>query len=122
MSRPKKGDRKEEIIEAGLEVFAQRGYYQTTTALIAEMAGISQPYVFKFFKTKEVLFETALNRAYERINRSFQNVEADPDHLIEAMIAAYESLSDSRPYEVALQVIGLSVPDAAIRAVTRQAC
>ncbi|WP_200412023.1 TetR/AcrR family transcriptional regulator, partial [Virgibacillus salexigens] len=49
MARPKKERRKEDILEAGLEVFAKRGYYNTTTALIAEKAGISQPYVFKFF-------------------------------------------------------------------------
>ncbi len=54
MVRPKKENRKEDILEAGLEVFAKRGYYNTTTALIAEKAGISQPYVFKFFKTKEI--------------------------------------------------------------------
>lgn len=42
MVRSKGQDRKEDILEAGLEVFAQRGYYNTTTALIAEKAGISQ--------------------------------------------------------------------------------
>ncbi|ECF8727469.1 helix-turn-helix transcriptional regulator, partial [Salmonella enterica] len=52
MIRSKGQDRKQEILEAGLELFAQRGYYNTTTAHIAEKAGISQPYVFRFFPTK----------------------------------------------------------------------
>lgn len=120
MGRPKKGNRREEILEAGLEIFAEMGYYNTTTALIAEKAGISQPYVFKFFKTKEELFEAALDRAYERIVQSFQKVHADPDHLVDAMIEAYKELSDYYPNEVALQVIGLSVPEASIKEVTRR--
>lgn len=120
MARPKKGNRKEEIIEAGLEVFAKLGYYATTTGLIAEKAGISQPYVFKFFQTKEDLFVAALDRAYERILYVFRSVHADPDHLVEAMVDAYEELSDLRPNEVALQVIGLSIPENAIREATRR--
>lgn len=120
MGMPKKGNRKEEILEAGLEVFAELGYYNTTTALIAEKAGISQPYVFKFFKTKEELFEAALDRAYERIVQSFQKVHADSAHLVDAMIEAYEELSTSHPNEIALQVIGLSVPEASIKEVTRR--
>ncbi|PGN38012.1 TetR family transcriptional regulator, partial [Bacillus cereus] len=55
----RKENRKEEILEAGLEVFAEKGYYNTTTALIAEKVGVSQPYIFRFFRTKEELFVAA---------------------------------------------------------------
>ncbi|WP_338132463.1 TetR/AcrR family transcriptional regulator, partial [Staphylococcus nepalensis] len=48
--------RKNEILEASLIAFSKNGYFKTTTAHIATIAGISQPYVFKFFKTKEALF------------------------------------------------------------------
>ncbi|MFD2208530.1 TetR/AcrR family transcriptional regulator [Virgibacillus halophilus] len=115
MVRPKKENRKEDILEAGLEVFAKRGYYNTTTALIAEKAGISQPYVFKFFKTKEELFIAALDRAFERILQTFENVEAAPDHLVTNMVAAYEELSESNPNEISLQVIGFSVTEEAVQ-------
>ncbi|WP_200416608.1 TetR/AcrR family transcriptional regulator [Virgibacillus salexigens] len=115
MARPKKEKRKEDILEAGLEVFAKRGYYNTTTALIAEKAGISQPYVFKFFKTKEELFIAALDRAFERILQTFENVEANQDNLVAKMIEAYEELSESNPNEIALQVIGLSVMEESIQ-------
>ncbi|KAB2486534.1 TetR/AcrR family transcriptional regulator [Priestia endophytica] len=119
MTGPKKVNRKEDIIEAGLEVFAEKGYYNTTTALIAEKAGISQPYVFRFFKTKEELFVAALNRAFERILQTFKNVESGPEQLVIKMVEAYEELSVSHPNEIALQVIGLSVTEEAIRNCTR---
>jgi AcrR family transcriptional regulator len=112
--------RKEEILEAGLEVFAKRGYYNTTTAMIAEKAGISQPYVFRFFQTKEELFIAALDRAFERILQTFKNVEASPEQLGDKMVEAYEELMESHPNEIALQVIGISVTEEAVRKVTKE--
>ncbi|PEZ09255.1 TetR family transcriptional regulator [Bacillus sp. AFS018417] len=115
----RKENRKEEILEAGLEVFAEKGYYNTTTALIAEKAGISQPYIFRFFRTKEELFVAALDRAFERILETFKNVESTPEQIVIAMVEAYEKLSISHPNEIALQVIGLSVTEDAIRSCTK---
>jgi len=120
MVRSKGQDRKEEILEAGLEVFAERGYYNTTTALIAEKAGISQPYVFRFFPTKEELFITVLNRAFDRILQTFKNVESSPEQLDNDMLKAYEELSVQYPNEIALQVIGIGITEEAIRAATKE--
>lgn len=120
MVRPKKENRKEDILEAGLEVFAKKGYYNTTTAHIAEEAGISQPYVFKFFKTKEELFIAVLDRAFERIIQTFKNVESSSEQLVAKMIEAYEELSVLYPNEIALQVIGISVTEKAIRETTKK--
>lgn len=96
-------------------MFAEKGYYNTTTALIAEKAGISQPYIFRFYKTKEELFVAALDRAFERILQTFQNVESSSEQIVANMIKAYEELSVSHPNEIALQVIGLSVTEESIR-------
>lgn len=115
MARLNKESRKEEILESSLIVFAKRGYYNTTTALIADKAGISQPYVFRFFKTKEELFVAALDRAFDRIIQTFKRVEASPEQLVTKMIEAYEELSVSNPNEIALQVIGISVQEEAIQ-------
>ncbi|ASB87061.1 TetR/AcrR family transcriptional regulator [Bacillus sonorensis] len=117
--KQRKENRREEILEAGLEVFSEKGYYNTTTALIAEKAGISQPYIFKFFKTKEELFAAALDRAFDRILQTFKNVEARPEQIVAKMIEAYEELSVSHPHEIALQVIGLSVTEESIRNCTK---
>ncbi len=44
--RIKKTNRKNEILSAAIEVFAEIGYYRATTAKVAERASISQPYIF----------------------------------------------------------------------------
>jgi len=119
MVRAKKEDRREEIINSGLEVFSENGYYNTTTALIAERAGISQPYIFRFFKTKEELFIAALERAFERILQTFKEVDAKPEELVEKMVEAYEQLSISHPHEISLQVVSFSIVEESIREITK---
>lgn len=120
MVKAKSENRREDILEAGIKVFAEKGYHNTTTALIAEQAGISQPYVFKFFKTKEELFLTALDRAFQRILQTFKDVESSTDKLVNEMVLAYIELSESHPNEIALQLIGISVSEESIRSATRQ--
>ncbi|MFS0724848.1 TetR/AcrR family transcriptional regulator [Paenibacillus sp. 1P07SE] len=120
MVRSKGPDRKEEILEAGLEVFAERGYYNTTTALIAEKAGISQPYVFRFFPTKEELFIAVLNRAFDRILQTFMRVESSPEQLGSDLVQVYEELSLRHPNEIALQVIGIGITEEPIRTAAKE--
>ncbi|AFC30113.1 TetR/AcrR family transcriptional regulator [Paenibacillus mucilaginosus] len=111
--------RREEILEAAVSVFAQWGYYKATTAHVAERAGISQPYVFKFFKTKEELFTAALQRAFGRIRRVFDGVQAPREALLGKMIAAYEGLMTTHHQEIVLQVHGQTIPEEGIRETMR---
>ncbi|WP_277679300.1 TetR/AcrR family transcriptional regulator [Gracilibacillus dipsosauri] len=120
MVSPIKKNRKEEILEAGLEVFAKQGYYNTTTAHIAEKAGISQPYVFRFFKTKEDLFIAALERAFDRILQAFKNITEESEQTGDQMVQAYEELTVTHPNEIVLQVIGISITDEAVRNCTKE--
>ncbi|MCZ8521573.1 MULTISPECIES: TetR/AcrR family transcriptional regulator [Paenibacillus] len=112
-------NRREDILEAAVAVFAQWGYYKATTAHVAQRAGISQPYVFKFFKTKEELFTAALQRAFARILRVFDSVHAPPERLLQEMIAAYELLMTTHHEEIVLQVHGQTIPEEGIREAMR---
>lgn len=67
-------NRKSDIISAAIEVFAETGYYRATTAQVAERASISQPYIFRFFPTKEALLLAALEASWTRIVESFDQV------------------------------------------------
>jgi AcrR family transcriptional regulator len=60
-------ERREAILDAAIEEIAASGYAGATTAAIARRAGISQPYVFRFFATKKALFLAAIDRAVGRI-------------------------------------------------------
>ena len=60
-------ERREDILDAAVEEFATHGYENATTADIAARAGISQPYVFRFFPTKKDLYIAVIDRSTTRI-------------------------------------------------------
>jgi AcrR family transcriptional regulator len=41
------------ILRAALQLFAEKGFYQTTTKAIARKAGIAEGTLFNYFETKE---------------------------------------------------------------------
>jgi AcrR family transcriptional regulator len=66
------------ILRAALELFAERGFYRTTTRAIARKAGIAEGTLFNYFETKEDLalyfFEEELTKVIEwyEANRRLQ--------------------------------------------------
>jgi AcrR family transcriptional regulator len=58
--RRRKEARPGEIIEAGLAEFAARGFEAARMADVAARAGVSNGTVFRYFPTKEALFEAAV--------------------------------------------------------------
>jgi len=94
-------ERRAEIVDAAVSEFSRQGLKGTTTEAIARRAGISQPYVFRFFRTKEKLFLAALERCFDRIQQAWEaaveGVEADePGPYLAAMGMAYGRLLADR--------------------------
>jgi AcrR family transcriptional regulator len=52
--------RKQEILDAAMELFAAKGYEKTTIADIANKLHISQGLYYRYFKTKDEIFEAGL--------------------------------------------------------------
>lgn len=52
-------ERRGAAVLAAVKEFGKSGYHATSTAAIAEYAGISQPYLFRLFRSKARLFATA---------------------------------------------------------------
>lgn len=53
-------DRRAQIIDCALTLFASKGFSGTTTKQIANAAGISDTLIFQYFKTKDDLIRAAL--------------------------------------------------------------
>ncbi|WP_068784214.1 TetR/AcrR family transcriptional regulator [Paenibacillus phocaensis] len=114
-------NRKSEIISAAIEVFAEVGYYRATTAQVAERAKISQPYVFRFFATKEKLLLAALEVSWSRIIESFRKlVETTSPEVLEAkLIQEYENIQEKYRNEMLLQMQAQTIQEEAIRETMR---
>ncbi|GGE12203.1 TetR family transcriptional regulator [Marinithermofilum abyssi] len=58
---------KEHILDACLAVFAHHGYEKTSTAMLAEAAGISKALIFHHFRSKKELYFCVLDRCIEKM-------------------------------------------------------
>ncbi len=67
---------KEQILDSCLAVFARYGYEKTSTAMLAEAAGISRALIFHHFKSKKELYLSLLDRCFARgrIEMGFDNL------------------------------------------------
>lgn len=110
-------NRKTEIISAAIEVFAEIGYYRATTAQVAKRAEISQPYIFRFFSTKEALLLAALEVSWTRVIDSFRKVveSASPEQLESGLIRAYEDILSAYQNEILLQMQAQTIREDAIQ-------
>ncbi len=59
---------KEKILDSCFEIFAKNGYTKTTTAMLAEAAGISKALLFHHFKSKKMTYISILDRCFEKMS------------------------------------------------------
>lgn len=114
-------NRRADIISAAIEVFSEIGYYRATTAEVAKRANISQPYVFRFFATKESLLLAAIEASWTRVIESFRTIveKAPPEAFEKQLIYEYESIQAKHQNEMFLQLQAQSIREEAIQAAMR---
>jgi AcrR family transcriptional regulator len=56
MARLPANQRRAQLLDTAAQVFATRGYTGATTAELAEAAGVSEPIIYRHFKSKKELF------------------------------------------------------------------
>jgi AcrR family transcriptional regulator len=64
-SRLAPDDRRRQLLERAVELFAEHGYDELSMAAFARAAGISKPLLYHYFPSKRDLFEAALAQAAE---------------------------------------------------------
>jgi AcrR family transcriptional regulator len=73
VSRERKtaAERREQILVAAQQEFAERGLDGATTQAIARRVGVSQPYIFHLFGSKKELFVATVERCFRQAGAMF---------------------------------------------------
>ncbi|MEM7437860.1 MAG: TetR/AcrR family transcriptional regulator [Myxococcota bacterium] len=92
-------ERKEQILDVGLQVFAQYGYEATNLDEVAAAAGITKPVIYDYFKNKQAFFDAIMDRemkeVYGRIMRAVDPARDRP--VVEQAVAAFFEYLQDRP-------------------------
>jgi AcrR family transcriptional regulator len=116
-------ERREEVLAVAMEHFAGGGYHGTSTEGIAQEAGISQPYLFRLFRTKRELFLACGDRACQKVLDAFRRAAAgaEPGDELHTMGQAYvnELLPDRHAILMLMHSYAAGGADAEIRAHVR---
>ncbi len=91
-------ERRESVIRAALTEFARGGYHGTSTEAIARRVGVSQPYLFRLFPSKQAIFIEACRRCAEEIWAAFDRASEGlgGEEAAHAMGQAYIELVQDR--------------------------
>jgi AcrR family transcriptional regulator len=119
MRRLKAPQRREQLIEVATKLFAKSGYDATTTAAIAEAAGVTEPILYRHFDSKQELFVAIVRNVSEltmahwreiigevtdpaeKIRRIAEEFPEHVRHLADAYHVIHGALATSRDRKVA---------------------
>jgi len=121
--RKSQAERREEILTAARDEFAEHGYHGGSTEGIARRAGISQPYFFRLFGTKLELFKAVAARCFRETLEEFQRAAEGKrgEAALDAMAQAYvERLQVDRTRLLLQMQAYAACDDEEIRQVVRQ--
>jgi len=92
-SRVSADERRAQAVAAGFHAFAELGITTAAVQAIADAIGVSQPYVFRLFGSRQKLVLACLDELEDRIRAVFElSVVAAPQHALAAMGAGLRAL------------------------------
>jgi AcrR family transcriptional regulator len=112
-------ERREAVLEAARQEFAQHGLHGASTDAIARRAGISQPYLFRLFGSKKELFLAVNDACFARTLETFRTAASGKSggEALRAMGEAYGKLieEDRTMLQGQLQAYAVSCEDEDVR-------
>lgn len=95
--------RKQEILDTALKLFGENGYEKTSITDIAKAIGVAQGLCYRYFPSKEALFDSAIEQYADVLVEQFVGSEKDSQktlrQIIEDMPATMEQ-KDTKYYSV----------------------
>jgi AcrR family transcriptional regulator len=117
-------DRRQQILEAALSIFAERGFEAATNKEIAERAGVNQGLIYFYFESKADVFFAAFEQHARQVMLQLDAVFAevrDEDatsgfgHLLKQLVAVLDTSRTISLLRIMHQVMGSRTPRGALR-------
>jgi AcrR family transcriptional regulator len=87
--------KREQLIQAALDLFSSKGYHAVGVDAISEKAGITKKTLYHHFKSKEELILAALRHYDERFRNDFmRSVEAKTENPTGRLLAVFDVVED----------------------------
>jgi len=102
-----RGEKYQRILDAAVEVIAERGYFNSPVSAIAARAGVADGTIYLYFKNKDEVLRTAIDRTYgrfhEQVEEQFRTVH-DPKGQLEVIARLHlESARVNRNMAILMQ-------------------
>ena len=107
MGHPMSSDKYQRILDAAVEVIAERGYFNSPVSAIAARAGVADGTIYLYFKNKDDVLRTAIDRTFgqfhERVEERFRTVTDARGQLEEIARLHLESAAVNRNMAILMQ-------------------
>ncbi len=92
-------DRRKQLLISAARCFARNGYRGTTTAKIAQEAGVSEPIIYRHFRNKQELFIALIEKVAEEVFQNWQQATSQARTPLEKLqILLYRNPATSDPW------------------------
>ncbi len=66
------GEKYQRILDAAVDVIAERGYFSSPVSAIAKRAGVADGTIYLYFKSKDEVLRTAIDRTFDKFHRQVE--------------------------------------------------
>jgi len=94
MPRLKAPQRRQQLIEVATRLFAEYGYDATTTAAIADAAGVTEPILYRHFKSKQEMFVAIVREMSSQTLKHWHDLTTGIDDPMEQLRRIAEEFPD----------------------------
>ncbi len=85
-------ERRQQILEAALNVFSQKGFHAANVSDVAAQAGVSQGTIYWYFESKDDLFQAALLSVFEEFGANTMAPLAEYGTATDKLLSLAESM------------------------------
>jgi AcrR family transcriptional regulator len=101
LSRSSPDERRDHIIAVATEVFAEEGYGASSMSTIAARLGGSKATLYKYFPSKEQLFEAVMGQRCQRVLAPLRDLRGSGDDDLESLLIDFGKRYLAKIYEPA---------------------